>query len=202
MGEVAETAGGSEQALPYFAGVLAARLLQVLIDPLHILYEKANIFLSKRPQWTTEKLPSYWVDRVILHPPTDDDSYYQEVEWLLDTLIDGLRSPGDMDIYRRCHAIEHVLTLTASPNLPTPCLEQVIKLLFRCTYVDGSTTLITRCGLIGWLSLNMARRDDSLRSKLKVLGRRTYETSDQTRVNGWSNGSLVALLDSLDLWHD
>ena len=91
-----ETAKGivSNDPLPYFAGVLAAQLLSVLADPLHFMYEKANKFLNKGPQWNLKKLPSYWVDKILLNPPTEDNSHYLEVEWLLDILIDGLRTPA------------------------------------------------------------------------------------------------------------
>ena len=200
-GEVAETADniGLGRPLPYFAGVLAARLLRVLTDPLHILYEKVNIFLNRGPHWTVEKLPSYWADKVLFNPPTDENSHYQEISWLLDTLIDGLHTPNDMEIYRRCHTVERILTLAASPDLPAMCLEKITDLLFRCTYVEGSTTLITRCGLVSWLSINIGMGDDSMKSKLKMLGRRAYETSEQARVNDWSNGNLEAMLDSLDM---
>lgn len=201
LAELAETAAtiNPEQPLPYFAGVFATRLLQVLDDPLHIMYEKVNTFLSKRPQWNVDKLPSYWIDKIVLHPPTNDDSHYHEIEWLLDLLINGLRDANDMDLYRRCHTIERMLTLAASPKVPQLCLGKIIDLLFRSTYVNGSTTLITRCGLISWLSINMVIRDDSLKAKLKVLAQRIYETSDQMRVNEWSSGSIIAMLKSFNI---
>ena len=84
----------SDIALPFFAGVLAARLLSVLADPLHFMYEKANKFLNKGPQWNLKKLPSYWVDKILLNPPIEEEAHYQELEWLLDTLVDGLRTPA------------------------------------------------------------------------------------------------------------
>ncbi len=95
-GELVETAkdATSGNALPYIAGVLAARLLSVVADPLHIMYEKVNKFLHKGPRWNVAKLPSYWVDKILLNPPTGDEAHYQEAEWLLDALIDGLRTPA------------------------------------------------------------------------------------------------------------
>ena len=133
-----------------------------------------------------------------MYPPSEDDSHYQEVEWLLDTLTDALRTPTDMEIYRRCHILERFLALAASQELPARCFEKVVNLLFRCTYVEGSTTLITRCGLMSWLAIRMAQDDCLLRSKLKALSRRAYESSDQARVNEWSKDSLVSTLAQLD----
>ena len=93
LGEVIEAAS-SHNPLPYFAGVLSARALMVLSDPLHVLYVKVNKFLNRTPRWDLAKLPSYWVDRILLHPPDDDNAFYQELEWLLDALTDGLRTPN------------------------------------------------------------------------------------------------------------
>ena len=73
---------------------MVAALLYVLADPLHFMYTKAGKFLNKGPRWDSAKLPSYWVDRVLLHEPADDDGHYQEVDWLLNILVDGLRTPA------------------------------------------------------------------------------------------------------------
>ena len=94
VGEFIETARDviPGNPLPYFVGVLAAQLFSVIANPLHAMYEKCNSFLNRGPSWPVTKLPSYWVSRILLNPPTEDDAHYQEVEWLLDTLMDGLRS--------------------------------------------------------------------------------------------------------------
>ena len=94
VGETLETAANIvvENPLPYYAGVLAADLCSVLSDPLHFMYAKVNEFLNRGPEWNVTKLPSYWVDKVLMKPPTDDDGYCQEAEWLLDGLVDGLRT--------------------------------------------------------------------------------------------------------------
>lgn len=63
-----------------------------------MLYAKVNKFLNKGPTWNVEKLPSYWVEHVLMRLPTNDDDYYKEVSWLLDQLIDGLRTP-EVSIY-------------------------------------------------------------------------------------------------------
>ena len=94
VGEIIETAEKiiADGPLAYYAGVLAAGLVSVLSDPLHLMYVKVNKFLNRGPEWNVAKLPSYWVDKVLMNPPTDDDGHDQEAEWLLDGLIDGLRT--------------------------------------------------------------------------------------------------------------
>ena len=94
VGEIVETAEKviADGPLAYYAGVLAASLILVLGDPLHLMYPKVNKFLNRGPEWNVTKLPSYWVDKVLMNPPTDDESHHQEAEWLLDGLVDGLRT--------------------------------------------------------------------------------------------------------------
>lgn len=93
-GEVVETAEKNiaDRSLAYYAAVLAADFFLVLGDPLHLMYAKVNQFLNRGPEWNETKLPSYWVDKVLMNPPTDDDGHHQEAEWLFDGLIDGLRT--------------------------------------------------------------------------------------------------------------
>lgn len=95
LGEVCETAQytAADAPLPYVASVLAARILLVLTDPLHFMYVKASEFLHRGPRWDVAKLPSYWVNKVVQQEPTLDEEYYSELEWLLQCLTDGLRTP-------------------------------------------------------------------------------------------------------------
>ena len=94
LGEACETAQcvATNEALPYVASVLAAKLLPVLTDPLHHMYVKASEFLHKGPRWDVSKLPSYWVSKVVQCEPASEEDYYAELAWVLDYLIDGLRS--------------------------------------------------------------------------------------------------------------
>ena len=94
VGEVVETCKSSVADTPLagFAGVTAAECCLVLTNPLHILYAKVNRFLNRGPVWKVEKLPSYWVEQIVMRLPSMDDGYYKEIEWLLDVLTKGLRT--------------------------------------------------------------------------------------------------------------
>ena len=94
LGEVIETVEhlASNTSFPHLAGVFASRSLLVLAEPLHRLYFKVNSFLHKGPRWKVDKLPSYWINKIILQSPTEDDGYCAEIKWLLDFLLDGLRT--------------------------------------------------------------------------------------------------------------
>ena len=90
-----------ETPLPYFTGVLAAKCAMVLNDPLHFMYAKVNTFLNKSPEWNIERLPSYWISKVLLSPPTEDDAHHRELTWVLEVMMDGLRSTIVIDISER-----------------------------------------------------------------------------------------------------
>ena len=95
LGEIIESAREviSTEPCPHFVAAIASSSLLVLADPLHFMYTKVNKFLNKSPQWNVDKLPVYWIDKIILHPPVDDDAHHREVEWMLDVLMNGLRTP-------------------------------------------------------------------------------------------------------------
>ena len=96
IGEIIETVERLPPSAPFpcFAAVFAARCFPVQVEPLHPMYIKLNKFIDKAPQWHIRKLLSYWIEKVLLQPPTEDDGFEAELEWLLDFLIDGLRTPS------------------------------------------------------------------------------------------------------------
>ena len=106
-----------------------------------------------------------------------------------------------MNVYRKCHILERLLSFSASPSLPEACFQKILDLLFRCTYVDGSSTLFTRCGLISWISSRLASHaiNDVTRERLKDLALKAYQTSDQDRVDHWTNGTLMSTLGNYSL---
>ena len=104
-----------------------------------------------------------------------------------------------MEIYRHSNILERLLSLCASPLFPETCSETVLDLLFRCTYVEGSTTLITRCAIVSWIVSRLTQKGTSKsgKARLRALASRLYETCDQDYVNNWSNGTLSSTLDAL-----
>ena len=106
-----------------------------------------------------------------------------------------------MSIYRKSHVFERLLSLSTSPSLPEPCFQKILDLLFRCTYVEGSSTLITRCGLTSWISSRLATPPvDNMRGeRLKMLASRAYETSDAERIGDWANGTIICTLNDFQI---
>ncbi|KAF2655585.1 hypothetical protein K491DRAFT_692786 [Lophiostoma macrostomum CBS 122681] len=189
LGEVLETAVPfiDTRPLPYVGGVFAARAVHVLADPTHCLFAKINTFLLKGPQWTVENLPRYFGKNIVNSAPDQDGSYHEEVDWFLDYIIDCLRTPQDMEIFRTKNVFERLLTYYVSSSCAISAKEKIVRLLLRMAAVGGSTTLITRCGILSWIEMRLAN-NDRRQGELMFLASRLWETCDQAKVTDWSSG--------------
>lgn len=210
LGEVYETARpliAAGEPLPWIAGTLTARAIPILATPTHFLYPKVASFLTRGPSWTVNRLPSYWAEKIILNPPEGDDAaHWREIEWLLEWYLDGLRTEQDLGIFRARGIFERVLALYNNPASSAKTKELVIRLLFRAAAVGGgSTTLITRAGVLSWVKMQLAnvaggkgkqdRKSGSngarVEKVLKKLVGRLWETCDKARVEEWSGGGAA-----------
>ncbi|KAF2736152.1 hypothetical protein EJ04DRAFT_490440 [Polyplosphaeria fusca] len=190
LGEVLETVQDtlSSEALPYVGGTFAARAVAVLADPTHFMFGKVNDFLMKRPTWNVERLPHYFGRKTVQSEPDQDGSYHKEVDWYLDYLIDALRTSKDMEIFRTKNVFERLLAHYASPSCAISAREKITRLLLRAVAVGGSTTLITRCGIISWLQMRLGSNDHR-HQMLRLLAFRLGSTCDRARVEDWSSGT-------------
>ncbi|KAM0557963.1 hypothetical protein ACHAPJ_005127 [Fusarium lateritium] len=172
----------------------AIHALDVLKSPLHPLYPKINSFLTRSPVWSSDKLP---LAHDVLHgEPSEDDKYYTEITWLLVYLLDSLRTPSDLSIFHRKRWFEKILALGANPYLRVNLRTRLLRLLYRATCIEGgSTTLITRFGILSWLDTQRASFDGGEEADvLAAMMRRVWETCDQEKVKIWSKGGVEKLL--------
>ncbi|KAJ9230258.1 hypothetical protein DTO169E5_8493 [Paecilomyces variotii] len=197
-GELLETMRkqGFENPLPWIAGECAASCLRVLTDPLHKLYGKVNLFLQKAPSWEVVKLPSYWIDKILLHEPEYDDGYFEEIDWLLDLFVKGLRTESDLEIYRRANVFERLLSLYNSPTLATSAKRKILHVIYRATQVGGSTTLVTRAATISWIQSQIAGLDNNDLT-IKALANAVHDTADHDRINKWSSAALPHVVEHI-----
>ncbi|KAM0354066.1 hypothetical protein ACHAPU_001101 [Fusarium lateritium] len=180
--------------IPSAFTAFAIHALEVLKNPLHPLYPKLNTYLTRSPVWSSDKLP---LAHDILHgEPSEDDKYYTEITWLLTYLLDSLRTPSDMSIFHRKRWFEKILALGANPYLRVNLRTRLLRLLYRATYIEGgSTTLITRFGILSWLDTQRAAFEGGEEADVMVaLMRRVWETCDQEKVKVWSKGGVEKLL--------
>ena len=201
LSELAESSRAQVDQGPVPSAFVAftVHALDILRNPLHPLYPKVNTFLTRGPAWSLEKLP---LAHDILHgEPSEDDRYYTEIAWLLTYLLDGLRTPSDLGIFHRKRWFEKILALGSNPYLRSNLRTRILRLLYRTTCIDGgSTTLITRFGLISWLLAQRAAcevPEDA--AWYEAMLKRAWNTCDQKRVNVWTKGSLTHTLIKFDV---
>lgn len=157
IGEITQTVRhhGFDSQLPSAAAELGARLLEVISNPAHGLYGKANTFLLKGPAWELRRLISYWGKSILFREPDSEDagSWTNEIEWLLQWLAAGLQTKSDMEFYRRSGILEKILALYSKPGLSRSVRRLILTLIWRSVCADGADTLITRAGIQNWLQV-------------------------------------------------
>ena len=90
-----------------------------------------------------------------------------------------------MDQYRRCKVFERLLSSCSALAMVRKVADLIIQLLFRCTYVGGSTTLLTRCAVLSWTKACIARGDMD-NSSLELLHSHIIRTCEDGRVSEWA----------------
>ncbi|KAK3936374.1 nucleolar pre-ribosomal-associated protein 1 [Diplogelasinospora grovesii] len=205
LSEISESASKAghdigQGPLPSQVVAFACHAIKVLRDPLNPLYPKVNTFLTRGPVWDLNKVPL--VNEVLSEEPSVDDSYYAQISWLLAYMIDALRTPADLALFhkKRLHGgplLERLLALASNPYMRNPLKMQILRLLYRATTIEGgSTTLITRFGIVSWLEAQGASyAQDSEEAGIHMaLLRRIWSTCDQQRVSAWSRQGIEGVI--------
>lgn len=182
--ELVETAKKTidQEPLATAISVFASHSIAVLNDPLHVMYEKVNKFLSQGPTWDLDKLPL--MHKILDQAPKIDDAHSAETAWLLNYMLAGLQTTADMGLYRKRQVFEKLLSVYNSSYLGAGLRDKILRIFFKATRIEGgSTTLVTRSSAITWLEVQIALGGGM---PLKVLMEKILETCDQKRVNKWS----------------
>lgn len=197
--EVAESSKPQVDAgpVPSAFTAFATHALDVLRNPLHPLYPKVNTYLTRSPVWSFDKLP---LAHDILHgEPSEDDRYYTEITWLLTYLLDSLVTPSDLGVFHKKRWFEKILALGSNPYLRFNLRTRILRIVYRATCIEaGSTTLITRFGVMSWLDVQRAGCE--VKEEAAVFAgvmRRVWETCDQGKIISWSRGGVLKLIESI-----
>lgn len=197
LSELVESCKGhvDEGPIPNTIVAFARHALNVLKDPLHCLYGKVNTFLTKGPTWRVDKL--LMVHDILQEGPELDETYYSELSWLFLYLLDGLQAVPDMSLYHNTRLFERLLSLASNPYLRQNLKMQILKVLFRATLVEGgSTTLITRFGIVSWLEAQSAVYSAAPGGDVyKALLKRIWETSDKEKASTWSKHGIEDIVE-------
>lgn len=102
-----------------------------------------------------------------------------------------------MDIYRRANVFERVLSLYESPVVGISIKRKILHLIYRGTQVGGSSTLITRAGVVSWIQSQIVALSQRDASTVTGLAHAVYDSSDRGRVDGWSGGALMRAVEGI-----
>lgn len=173
----------------------AASAVRVLVDPLHVLYPKVNHFLTLGPTWDLDKLPL--VHAVISTPPSLDDARYQELEWLLEYLHASLVGKEELNIFYKRRVFEKILGLYSNVYLSDLLREKILQIIWQATEIEGgSETLLTRFGVVSWLSAEVAG-DGKKAVVARVVLEKLLDTCSEERLEKWSGRTYKQILDGL-----
>ena len=155
----------ADKPLPYLVTTYAAMASSILQDPLHSIYAELNNFHLRSPTWDVPRLPSHWTHRILYiapsttqqHLPVAEDAqdenatHTERLRFLLKYIYESLRTAEDLEIVRKRGTLEPLLALANYP-LPSEVLVGLARILWRVTWIEGgSTTLITRKGVMAWV---------------------------------------------------
>ncbi|KAK3116538.1 hypothetical protein LTR53_002962, partial [Teratosphaeriaceae sp. CCFEE 6253] len=178
-----------ENALPYLTATFAARALSVLAEPTHFLYPKLNHFIMRNPEWRIGRLPAYWLANTVFDQPTEDDAYWKEVLWVLGWLVDGVRTPADVDMLRRGEVFAKVMAVCTSPGSEKVrgLTEKVLELIWSTSWVEGgSDSLVARTSVLGWLDMLGGE-------KAAMVKQRLMDSCDKAKLARWSGLPLAVI---------
>ena len=195
--ELIETAKpvAKEGPVPCTITGFAAAAVRVLIDPLHVLYPTVNHFLTLGPTWDLDKLPL--VHAVISTPPSLDDARYAELEWLLEYLHISLVGKEELSIFHKRRVFEKILGLYSNVYLSDLLREKILQIIWQATEVEGgSETLLTRFGVVSWLSAQVAM-DAKKGLVARVVLEKLLDTCSEERLEKWTGRTYKQILDGL-----
>ncbi|KAF3926571.1 hypothetical protein AA313_de0204070 [Arthrobotrys entomopaga] len=197
--------GVKERGIPTITAVVLAKMVNIVANPGHWLYEKVMTWLLSRGNVDLAELPM--VKESFLR--SEGEAYWKEVLWGVEGLAAGMKGPADVEICRKRGVFEEVLGMYASISSSTggkgkeeAVRKKILEILWNAAGVDGgATTLITRTGIISWIKMMLGTITDEEgegeRVMLKRLAGRLWEACDKEYVGQWSEGNIGRVLESL-----
>ncbi|CAI5756657.1 unnamed protein product [Candida verbasci] len=195
-----------DKNIPYLIFYFYGQLIPILSNPGHFLYEKSYRYILSHPIISTWELPLY---KSIIQPEDkDNEHYYRELKWFIETITNGIKTVEDLNILRK-EVIEFILNLFNSYYLNPKLKCSIFKLIYQIQSIDqGSDMLITRFGILSNLDLiiNGLNDDGTIDKQIKLnilelLNRFKLSIGESKRVNDWTrfnlNNTLIALHDKI-----
>ncbi|KAK6531137.1 hypothetical protein TWF281_007961 [Arthrobotrys megalospora] len=197
--------GLKERGIPTITALLLAKMVAIVANPGHFLYEKVMTWLQSRATVDLKEIPML---KEFLR--SEGEGYWKEVLWILEALSGGMKGAVDMEVCRRRGVFEEVLgmyssTVTSAGGAGSGkgkeevVRKKILEMLWNAAGVEGgATTLITRTGVVSWIKMMVCVVElEDERVLLKRLAARLWEGCDKGYVKQWSEGNIGRVLENL-----
>lgn len=195
-----------------------SRLSSILVNPGHVLYEKAFRWVLKSPVLRQNEIPLY--NEITTVTVTNDDSsnYYKQLSWLFEGFVEGVKSKDDIKLLRNKNVFEWIMNLSSSPYISNNIKFLILEFIHTVQNVEeGADMLITRYGGLANLEQHISSLEfngDLLTSateiaknqqeilNMKELGvRYSIIAQSRKRIGDWAQDDLPGFSKRLQTSH-
>lgn len=153
----------------------------ILNNPGHFLYEKVFRYVLSTPK--IKDIPLF--HGIQLGADNQEDFYYKEVRWLIETVSEGISNKQDLELIKNKGFIEWVMNLLNSPYLNQGLKTLIYRFLSKIQSIDqGSDLLITRFGALSQLELEKGVNVKELALRFGI------SIGNSKRIKNWTAGDL------------
>ncbi|KAG2732582.1 hypothetical protein G9P44_004999 [Scheffersomyces stipitis] len=205
VANILNTVRKQESRLPSLNWYIYSSFVPILVNPGHILYEKVFRYVLSNPSLKRSDIPLYIsivTSKADDSDAENDESYYKQITWLLEKLIEGTGTKEDLDLIKFRSVVEWIMNLTNSPYITMKIKSMILKFLFVVQGIDqGSDMLITRFGILTNLEQLMANNvsaaNELLEYQLKLnidqlVVRFGISVGSSKRIKEWTGEDLPA----------
>ncbi|KAK6201454.1 ribosome 60S biogenesis N-terminal-domain-containing protein [Scheffersomyces amazonensis] len=159
--------------IPSLIWYIYSSFVPILSNPGHFLYEKSFRYVLSNPNLKSNDIPLY--SNIILSKTNDsetenDESYYKQIVWLIESLIEGTTTSEDLDLIKFRSVIEWIMNLTNSPFISMRIKTLILKFLYIIQSIDqGADMLVTRFGILTSLDQYLLRVNNEDYAKKDTL---------------------------------
>lgn len=184
-----------------------SNIISILNNPGHFLYEKVFRYVLSNP--IINEIPLY---KDIINPSLEDESsgtindqYYRQVNWLVDSLIDGAKTEKDLNIIKSKKIIEWIMNLYNSLYVPDNIKQNILRFIYTIQFINnGSDLLITRFSILSDLEMIkdslikqdlISIHDEQLSLNIdQIMIRFGLILQNNKRIADWTAGDLTNVI--------
>lgn len=163
----------ASENIPSITMLMLSRLVPVVTNPSHLMYEKSFQYMLRGPKVKPLELPLYRsVMLQFVKDPKDVDDiggYYKRLAWFLRSLEKTITCGSDLEVLDNASFFESLYSLTTSPYLDLALQSTIVNILLRVVELPGGVdVLVMNAGLLGFLESRCGQLSAGQRKKLNM----------------------------------